>query len=90
VILDSWFGIPTCLMNILKGESGLTHTWTCLHWVEHYIFSNAIHTDMLNTLLGLGDLQVTMDSSWPYYVSLSDSRCDMNTRVLYTVEIGHR
>jgi hypothetical protein len=26
-----------------------------------------------------------MDSSWPYYVSLSDSRCDMNTYVLYTL-----
>jgi len=67
----------------LMCKDDYTHTRLHLHWVEEYIDSNAVLTDESITLLGLDDLQVTVDSSWPI-------GCDMNTCLLYSVEIGSR
>ena len=83
MILGLSFGIPIQHKNTTDLEGWFTHTRLDLHWVEHYIVSNAVYTDVSITLLGLDDLQVTVDSSWPI-------GCDMNTCLLYSVEIGSR
>ena len=64
-------------------KDGYTHTRLYLHWVEHYIFSKAVHTDMPITFLGLDDLQVTVGVSFGH---IRDRLMDTHLLVHHLIE----